>query len=64
MVSHGLGRCYHSPDVFKDGHAAEVDIWGSSGYLRSFGYIFGLSGLGDRICNESSELEVLILVTT
>ena len=59
----------HSPDIFRDGHGPEVDIW-AIGYLIRTSTVAGHSAemmrLGVRICEESHELsaqEVLALLT-
>ena len=64
-----LRRAIHSPDVFHDGHGAEVDIW-SIGHLiktcKAMDISSDLRQLGDKICNESCQLtaqQVLNLVT-
>ena len=58
----------HSPDIFRDGHGQEVDIW-AIGYLIEASALAGLSielmRLGARICKESHKLsaqEVLVLL--
>jgi len=64
-----FSREIHSPDVFQDGHGAEVDIWGI-GYLiktcEALDISLDLRALGVRICNESRQLtaqQVMALVT-
>ena len=56
----------HSPDIFRDGHGPEVDIW-AIGYLIRTSTVAWHSAemmrLGVRICEESSAQEILALLT-
>jgi hypothetical protein len=49
----------HSPDVFHDGHGAEVDIWAIGYLIRATTAAWlpvEMIRLGARICKESREL--------
>jgi len=65
-----LSHEIHSPDVFQDGHGAEVDIWGIGCLIKTCEALdisLDLRALGVRICNESRQLtakQVMALVKT
>ena len=55
----------HSPDIFRDGHGPEVDIWVIGHLIQTSGTAAEMLRLGARICEESHKLsaqEVLVLL--